>query len=72
MREPQEIARRCSGSSCQYDGRKQGGKRIAAQTSEFQKVNNFRVRFEFGHVVLYLALEVKIKKLGYIQQRLHN
>jgi hypothetical protein len=33
------------------DGRKQGGKKIAARGSEFQKVNNFRVRFDFGHVM---------------------
>jgi hypothetical protein len=34
------------------DGRMQGGKRTAACASEFQKVNNFRVRFKFGHVTL--------------------
>jgi hypothetical protein len=33
------------------DGRKQGGKKIAAHGSEFQKENNFRVRFDFGHVM---------------------
>jgi len=33
------------------DGRKQGGKRISARATEFQKVNNFRVGFEFNHVI---------------------
>ena len=33
------------------DGRKQGGKRILARVTEFQKVNNFWGRFEFNHVI---------------------
>jgi hypothetical protein len=36
------------------DGRKQGGKRISARATEFQKVNNFRVGFEFNHVIHHL------------------
>jgi len=33
------------------DGRKQGGKRISGHATEFQKVNNFRVGFEFNHTI---------------------
>jgi hypothetical protein len=42
------------------DGRKQGGKKIAAPRSEFQKGNNFQVRFEFGHVIA-AALKLSLR-----------
>jgi hypothetical protein len=70
LREQPGAVERCSRSLYEDDdGKTQGGKSTAASGPEFQIVNNFRVGFEFGHVMccsFFNLLLLKITLKNYL------